>query len=202
MTDRAAASTDSNVIASRKSNPFAFIAVCGGFMLAGLMFLVWLGTDRRESAEGKPFPAIQLDPLVNATEPFVSSQLKEKLTVFYIWSPDSKTAVDELKTFAKIAAENSKFEVKTIAYSTGSLIVPVLQQKAKETLDNADLDWPTYVDTSDKASMAFTMLMPYGSFGFPTIFVTDRQGTIRFVCEAKRPENWKELSRRLAKPYP
>jgi alkyl hydroperoxide reductase subunit AhpC len=197
MIDSTATTPVSTVATSPRSNPLLFLAVCGVFMLTGILFLAWLGTDRSRTAVGKELPTIVLDPLLNTEQSITTEQIVGKPTILYLWSPDSKNAKTELQQIAEIAKNHPEYSLMTIAFSERALVLEVLRDKAKEQLEQQDLDWPTYVDNSGKASMEFAMLMPYGSFGFPTVFVIDQRGRFRYVCEARKPENWQELARQL-----
>jgi thiol-disulfide isomerase/thioredoxin len=182
-----------------KSNPILFLAACGLFMLIGIMVLAWLGTDRSKTAVGKPFPNIVLDPLLNVDQTLSTEQMTGKPTILYLWSPESKSARDELQRIDEIAKKHPDHSLITIAFSERTLVFEVLRDQTQKMFEQEEMNWPTYVDKSGQASMEFAMLMPFGSFGFPTIFVIDQQGLIKYVGEARKPENWDELSRRLAK---
>jgi alkyl hydroperoxide reductase subunit AhpC len=166
-------------------------------MLTGILVLAWLGTDRSRTAVGKELPTIVLDPLLNTKQTITTEQIVGKPTILYLWSPDSKNANVELQQIAEIAKNHLEYSLVTVAFSERTPALEVLREKAKELLEQQDLDWPTYFDNSGKASMEFAMLMPYGSFGFPTVFVVDERGRFKYVCEAREPENWQELARQL-----
>lgn len=180
-----------------KGNPLMFLAVCGLFMLMGILFLAWLGTDRSRSAEGKPLPALSLEPLLNTDQPLTSQQLVGRPILLYLWSPESNSAQEELQDIQKIYLDYSEYSPVTIAFSQKTLVVESLRMQAKEQLDKLELKWPTYVDASGKTSLELAMLMPYGSFGFPTIFAIDQKGRIQYICEARKPEDWQALAGKL-----
>lgn len=198
MTDMNPTSTvNSPSIAPQRSSPLVFLGVCGIFMLVGILFLAWLGTDRSRSAIGKELPPFGLDPLLNSERSWNSPQDVGQTTILYLWSPTATDARSNLKRMNQLATAHSTFSLVPIAFSNSELQLEELRETVQQALDQEGLSWPTFVDASGQASMELALSMPYGSFGFPTIFVIDQRGKIRYVCEAKKSEDWQALGRHL-----
>ncbi len=48
-----------------------------------------------------------------------------------------------------------------------------------------------------KATMELTLLMPFGSFGFPTLLLIDDEGRLIQIVESQNEEGWKNLDKAL-----
>lgn len=167
-------------------------------MLSGILTLAWLGSNPPVKVEGKLLPAIAFDPLVNADSRLSSNQFLGKKTLLLLWSPTSQTCQENVKRIQQTLSQHKDWSLVTVAFAEqGNLVVDSMKQEVKTFLEKNDVAWPTYVDDNGKATMEMTLLMPYGSFGFPTIFVIDRESRVVHICEGQTDEAWEELKKKL-----
>lgn len=174
-------------------NTARFLLLCGAFMLCGVLFLAWLGSTPNRKIAGKPFPIFALESLVNSRDPLTIEQLIGKKWLVLLWSADSTSADAQIDQFRSLTQKHSNFGAFAVAYSTSGLIVPLLQQRASDLLQLRQYDLATYVDPTGKSAMEYAMLMPFGSFGFPTIFILDDRGQIIGARELQKNDAWSAL---------
>ena len=181
----------------------AILGLCAAFMLTGVMVLAWLGSTPPKEIQGKLLPAIALDPLTNTEGLFNSNQLIGKKTLIYLWSPESQACRDNVSQLKQLIENNSDWSIVTVAFvEKGGLVVESLRAEVEKFMTENSVNWPTYVDTTGKATMELTLLMPFGSFGFPTIFAVDEHGKLVHICEGTKVEEWKTLEQAIATRRP
>lgn len=182
-------------------NSFVILGLCAAFMLTGVMVLAWLGSTPRKEIQGKLLPAISLEPLTNTEVEFSSNQLIGKKTLIYLWSPDSQACRDNLPQLKQLIEKHPEWSIMSVAFvEKGGLVVEALRAEAEKFMTENSVNWPTYVDSTGKATMELTLLMPFGSFGFPTVFAVDEQGKLVHICEGIKDEEWKALEQAIAAP--
>lgn len=180
-------------------NSFVILGLCAAFMLTGVMVLAWLGSTPRKEIQGKLLPAITLEPLVKSEAQFVSNQLIGKKTLIYLWSPESQACRDNLPQLKQLIEKHPEWSIMSVAFvEKGGLVVESLRAEAEKFMTENSVNWPTYVDSTGKATMELTLLMPFGSFGFPTVFAVDEQGKLVHICEGIKDEEWKALEQAIA----
>jgi hypothetical protein len=186
--------------ASKSQHPgsYRFLIVCALFMLVGIVFLAWLGSPPDRAVAGKAFPVQGLEPLANADAGLPEDSLLGQKTLVLLWSPEHEAVSEHLAEFKNLVQRHPGFAVITIAYSKGNLIVELLQAQAREALERSDVNWPTYADRGGKSTMEYALLMPYGSFGFPTVFVLDQFGKVMTVNEGQSQDYWLQLDQFLS----
>ncbi len=182
-------------------NSFVILGLCAAFMLTGVMVLAWLGSAPRKAIQGKPLPPMSLEPLSNAEGQFNSDQLIGKKTLLYLWSPDSQACRDNVAQLKQLIERHPGWTITSIAFvEKGGLVVEALRAEAEKFMTENSVNWPTYVDSTGKATMELTLLMPFGSFGFPTVFAVDEQGKLVHICEGIKDEEWKALEQAIDTP--
>ncbi|MFO0941697.1 MAG: hypothetical protein U0930_13145 [Pirellulales bacterium] len=65
----------------KPSASYAFLIVCGSFMITGILVLAWLGSRPPAKIQNKLVPAVTLDPVVNAPKTLSTNDLIGKKTL-------------------------------------------------------------------------------------------------------------------------
>ena len=194
-------SVEPTLVSRPQLNSFAILGLCAAFMLTGVMVLAWLGSTPRKEIQGKLLPAISLEPLTNADVEFSSNQLLGKKTLIYLWSPESQACRDNVPQLKQLIEQHPEWSIVSVAFvEKGGLVVESLRAEVEKFMTENSVNWPTYVDSTGKATMDLTLLMPFGSFGFPTVFAVDEQGKLVHICEGIKDEEWKALEQAISTP--
>lgn len=187
-------SVESTTTVQSPSSTLGYLALAALFMLIGIMVLAWLGSNRKPPINGKALPLLFLDPLVGDEKTFSTSQLIGSPFLLYLWSPTTETCSEQLARIRECVKDHPDWKLVSIAFpENGALDIEQLRNEVQQRLDEAKLSMPTYVDTKGGPTMELTLLMPFGSFGFPTIFVVDRQGRMCHICEGSNPGSWDQM---------
>ena len=80
--------------------------IAGWFMLAGIMFLVWLGRDQSRIID-VPMGPMDLQPLIAATAPLEPKAWEEQIVILHFWElgvphaaksiPNSRNSMSDLR---------------------------------------------------------------------------------------------------------
>ena len=174
---------------------YTVLGLAAVFMLIGVMTLAWLGTNSPNRSQGRLLPDFTIQPLVNVQATTNPGQWIGRKTLLYLWSPTSPACQENVDQLQRFLADHPEFQLETVAFvEKGGLVVETLAAEVQEFLKTRQLEWPVYVDTQGKATMELTLLMPYGSFGFPTALAVDSQGKLLHICEGTKPEDWQRLT--------
>ncbi len=182
----------------KPSASYAFLIVCGSFMITGVLVLAWLGSKPPAKIQGKLLPAMTLDPVANSQRAFSTNDLIGKKTALLLWSPTSKACQQNLEQLSQFLSAHPDWKLSTVAFAEqGGLVIESLSGEVEQFLQKNQLQWPVYVDQSGKATMELTLLMPFGSFGFPTLLLIDDEGRLVQIVESQNEEGWKNLDKAL-----
>lgn len=188
----------------RTSGPsgLAILAFVGFGMLAGILFLSWLGSPRIEQAVGQPIGKLDLTPIAYAEAPFSESDLKGKVTVLHFWGTWCPPCRAEFPEFAKLAAQfatDDQVQVVSISSSQGAEYdLELLFESTKQFLEQYQAKVPTYADPAGLSRSQAGMLLPEGSLPYPCTFVLDRQGLVAGVWIGFSPNGMREVSKKVA----
>jgi cytochrome c biogenesis protein CcmG, thiol:disulfide interchange protein DsbE len=183
--------TSSNVI----------LMIFGCFMLSGLMLLAWLGSPPKVEAVGKPLPLIELEPLVGVEQPLRMEELSGKIAVIHFWGTWCPPCVAEYPDFATLAGRFGEHEeVKIISVSSSAgpdYDVGALRQQTLDFMQARQAVLPTYCDPAAYTRGKLALMLPNGSFSYPTTFLVDRRGVIVATLVGSAPGDMEQLARRI-----
>ena len=160
-------------------------------MFVGIMFLAWIGTLPIHSAVGKQLPAIELEALWNADRPLGPEDVHDRVVVLHLWGPwseESRRGYVEFEQLNQALQGVENVCLISVAFARDQLDREQLQQEVATFLADFSQPAPVYVDVSGQTSMQVALVMPYGSFGFPTTLVAEPGGKIVELIEGDLPE--------------
>ncbi len=135
----------------KPSASYAFLIVCGSFMITGVLVLAWLGSKPPAKIRGKLVPAMTLEPVSNSQKVLSTNDLIGKKTALLLWSPTSQACQDNLDRLKQFLAAHSDWQLTTVAFvEKGGLVVESLSGEVEQFLQKNQLQWPVYVDQSAK----------------------------------------------------
>lgn len=177
------------------------LGLVGLGMLAGILFLAWLGTPRIEPAVGQTIAKLDLQPLVFTDQPFTEQDLTGKVTVLHFWGTWCPPCREEFPEFANIAQElagNDEVQFVSVSSSQGpEYDLDELRDKTERFLNRYGAKVPTYADPAGLSRVQVGMLMPDSSFAYPSTLVLDRDGTIAGVWVGFSPGGMQEVLRKV-----
>lgn len=183
-------------LASDSQSPWWFLSICGLFMLAGIMFLAWMGTAPVHSAIGKQLPEMRMQGLFEADDTLSYQPDSKQFTILHLWGPWSQECRQGFPAILAIAQqlkESPNFRVLSVAFPKGALNVAELRNEVQDFFQSLGDTLPTYVDLSGQTSMDLALMMPYGSLGFPTTLVVEPGGDVVFVMDGYSQEKFEQL---------
>ena len=197
-------SSDSSAVNSPRAkgpNGLLIMGMVGLGMLAGILFLAWLGTPHIEPAIGQKIAKLDLAPLVYADEQFSEQNLTGKVTVLHFWGTWCPPCREEFPEFAKVAAEfaaNDVVQFVSISSSQGpEYDMDELRDSTQSFLAHHGTQVPTYADPAGLSRVQIAMLMPDGSLPYPSTFVVDQQGAIAGVWIGFTPGGMRNVAKRV-----
>jgi thiol-disulfide isomerase/thioredoxin len=175
-----------------------YVLVFGGLMLGGLMFLAWMGRTPRSVAIGEPLPRLDLQPLVNTDQIFTNADIEGKLTVLHFWGTWCPPCQKEFPEFVELAGKfdgNNQVAILSISCSGGpEYDLADLKQKTVGFYSKFPNQIPTYSDSAAMTREQLALLLPNGSFGYPTTLLVGRDGRIIELLEGYLPGEMQALA--------
>ncbi|MEZ6081205.1 MAG: TlpA disulfide reductase family protein [Pirellulaceae bacterium] len=167
-------------------------------MLVGITFMAWMGQPPAVVTVGKPLPPLDLQPLLEETEPISHEQLLGKLTVIHFWGTWCPPCQAEFPEFAKLAAKfsgNPEVAIVSVSCSQGpEYQLDELHQQTEAFMSAFDTSIPTYSDPAAMTRQQLSLILPNGSMGYPTTLLVDREGKILELLEGYLPGDMEKLS--------
>ncbi len=174
-----------------------YVIVFGGFMLAGLLCLAWIGRPPRPKMIGQPLPQLDLQPLVDVADEIDNQDIGGKVAVLHFWGTWCPPCQREFPEFAELVEqfhENSDVAIISVSCSGGpEFDLPALEEKTRLFLSDYATKIPTYSDSAAMTRQQIAMLSPDGSFGYPTTLIVDRDGKIAAALNGYREGEMEKL---------
>ncbi len=174
-------------------------------MLAGVLFLSWLGTPRIVPAVGQSLSRLELAPLAFADKQLSEADLLGKVTVLHFWGTWCPQCLQVFPEFAKMANELQDqvgVQVLSVASSKGpEYDMQKLTTEIRDYLKDQGVEMPTYADPAGLTRGQAALLMPDASLAYPCTFVIDKDGVVRGTWTGYQPGNMeqaKQASLRLS----
>lgn len=184
------------------SGGLSILAFVGFGMLAGILFLSWLGSPRVEQAVGQQMGKLDLTPIAYAKAPFSDADLNGKVTVLHFWGTWCPPCRAEFPEFAKIAANfanNEQVQFVSVSSSQGpEYDLEQLTDSTLKFLEEHAAKVPTYADPAGLSRGQAGMLLPDGSLPYPCTFVLDRHGIVAGVWIGFSPNGMREVSKKVS----
>lgn len=181
-----------------KESSNSYVVIFGVIMLIGLLFLAWMGRPPRIVAEGEPLPRLDLQPLLNVSEPIDNGALEGKLAVLHFWGTWCPPCQKEFPEFAKLVEEflpNESVEIISVSCSQGpEYDLDALAKKTDAFLSDFDVRIPTYADGAAMTRQQLALILSNGSLGYPTTLLVGRDGRILKSLEGYYPGDMEELA--------
>ncbi len=177
----------------------SFVLTIGSIMLVGLVALAWIGRPPRQEIIGERLPPLDLQALVNTERGIENADLDGKLTVLHFWGTWCHPCHLEFPEFAQLVAEFGELEdVAIVSVSCSSGPEFDMQRLTEQThqflQEQTDLDIPTYADSAAMTRQQLALMMPNGSFGYPTTLLVDREGVIVEALDGYLPGEMEKLA--------
>ncbi len=195
------AQTVQEVAVSNRSH-WWFLAICGMFMLVGIMFLAWMGTAPVHSAIGKQLPELNVQGLFDADDLSPAKLDSNRTVILHLWgpwNPECQKGFPAMVGLSDRMKQSPDFQVLSVAFPKGALNVAELRSQVQDFFQSLGAALPTFFDSTGQTSMDLALMMPYGSLGFPTTLVVDPSGKVVFVMEGYSPEKFDQLQEFLDK---
>jgi len=169
-------------VRSFKNSSNYFVVLFGVIMLAGLLFLAWIGSPPQVTGVGEAMPAMDLQPLIDSEQALARDSLAGKLVVFHFWGAWSAEASNSYATFAELsqqfADQPDVVWVSVVSSAGPDYDLDALRDKAEEVMEQADARMRTYADPAAMTRGKLALLLPNGTFSYPTTLLVDREGVI------------------------
>lgn len=179
----------------------ALLYIFGVLMLVGIMFMAWMGQPPAIVTVGKPLPPLDLQPLLEGTEPISREQLLGKLTVIHFWGTWCPPCKAEFPEFVKLAAKfsgNSEVAIISVSCSPGpEYDLDELRSQTEAFISAYDTPIPTYSDPAAMTREQVALILPNGSMGYPTTLLIDREGKVLELLNGYLPGDMEKLSRSI-----
>ena len=171
-------------------------------MLAGTLFLVWLGTPRGTPAVGQPLPNLDLQPLVNAESAPTAESLSGKVVVLHFWGtwcPPCRREFPEFVELAKKFGDEPRVAIVSVSCSGGpEYKLDELRSETEAYLNDVAPGMQTFADPAAMTRTQLAMLLSGGTFGYPTTVLAGPDGKIASVLDGYREGEMAKLEERIA----
>lgn len=153
-------------------------------------------------AVGQRFPALELEPLSEASQRVSLADLEGKVVVLNFWGtwcPPCRREMPELDKFYRRIAGHERFRLLAVSCLPGPSEADAFEELKAETiafLRSNGLSLPAYADPSGITRAAFRQLG--GRAVFPTTLVLDGQGVVRAVWVGYAPGVVEAIERQVA----
>lgn len=175
------------------------ILFIGLFMLAGIIFLAWIGRPAPVVTIGRALPQLDLQPLLEGTPPISPdyNELLGKITVLHFWGTWCPPCKKEFPEFTKLAAhfaDNPDVAIVSVSSSGGpEYNLQTLHDETVEFMSAYGATMPTYSDPAAMTRQQIALILPNGSMGYPTTLVVDRDGKIFKLLDGYYPGDMEKL---------
>ncbi len=163
------------------------ILIFGLIMLAGILFLAWIGRPTPIVTIGRALPQLDLYPLTEGTPPISLAELQGKVTVLHFWGTWCPPCQKEFPEFTKLAnrfADNPEVAIVSVSCSSGpEYDLQTLHDETVAFMSAHSATMPTYSDPTAMTRQQIAMILPNGSMGYPTTLLIDREGKIFKVLD-------------------
>lgn len=186
----------------RERGPYGLIilAFMGLGMLAGILFLSWLGTPKIVPAVGQPLAKLELSPIAFADRALSEEDLRGKVTVLHFWGTWCPYCMTEFPEFTKMAKElehEAGIQVLSVASSEGpEYDVPKLADEIKAYLKEQGVEMPTYADPAALTRGQASILLPDNAMPYPCTFVLDSAGIVRGTWTGYKAGNMEQAKQK------
>ena len=166
----------------RERGPIGLIimAFMGLGMLAGILFLSWLGTPIIVPAVGQPLAKLELTPIAFTDKELSEEDLQGKVTVLHFWGTWCPYCLTEFPEFTKMAKEleqEAGIQVLSVASSEGpEYDVSKLADEIKSYLKEQGVEMPTYADPRRFDSRSSHHAPPRQLYAIPLHVCTGQRG--------------------------
>lgn len=172
------------------------LAFMGFGMLAGILFLSWLGTPRIAPAAGQPLRQLELAPLAYTEKELSEADLQGKVTLLHFWGTWCPQCMTEFPEFAKVAQElanQPEVQVWSVACSEGpEYDLPKLSSEIRAYLEKQEVQLATFADPAGLTRVQTSLLLPGNAMPYPCTLVLDRQGIVRGTWTGYQPGNMEQ----------
>ncbi len=182
-----------------------YVLLFGCIMLAGILVLAWIGRPRPSIAVGEPLPPLDLYrlPFTGSEQPLAREDLRGKLALFHFWGTWCPPCMEEFPEFANLVAEFAgEDQIVFVSVSCSSGPEYDLEELARKTdafLAKVEFRLPTYCDPAAMTRQQLALLLPNGSFGYPTTLLVGRDGKILDAMEGYLPGEMQDLASTIRK---
>ncbi|MEZ6133620.1 MAG: TlpA disulfide reductase family protein [Pirellulaceae bacterium] len=195
--------SDSETLSTRswtRSSNF-YVLVFGAIMLAGLLFLAWMGSPPRVTPIGQPMSTLDLQPLLHGADSIDAKDLLGKLTVFHFWGawcPNSEKEFLEFLKLYQAYRDNSHIAFVSVSSSAGpELDLPKLENESAAFLDRFESTMPTYSDPAAMTRSRLGLMFHGGSFAYPTTVLVDGSGIIVDAVTGGEPSDLQRIAQSI-----
>lgn len=180
----------------RGPNGLVIMAIMGLGMLAGILFLSWLGTPRVIPAVGQPLARLELVPLAYTDKQLSESDLKGQVTVLHFWGTWCPHCMTEFPEFAKMATQlkdETGIQVLSVACSEGpEYELDKLTAEINEYLAKQNIQLPTYADPAALTRGQVCNILPNNELLYPCTLLLDADAIVRGTWLGYKPGNMEE----------
>lgn len=175
-----------------------YVIVFAVFMIVGLVSLAWIGRPPRSTAIGQKLPRLDLSPLVNAEQAIDADSLSGKFVVLHFWGTWCGYCVQEFPEFVELSQEFSGSDdvaVVSISCSSGpEYDLDQLGEQTRQFINDYAPQMPTYADSAGMTRQQLALLLPNGSFGYPTTILVGPDGVIQESIEGYRSGDMESIA--------
>lgn len=173
------------------TSAFKILALFGSFMLVGILFLVWLGSPPPNDLIGQPISLVNLQPLVNADQTVLNTDIQDKVVLLHFWGTWCGPCRREFPEFAKVEEALRGHEnclVLSVSCSPGpENNLEELTKLTQAYVSEHAPEMPVYCDQTAITRGKLSLLLPGGSFGYPTTILVNQRGFITKLAKGYRP---------------
>jgi thiol-disulfide isomerase/thioredoxin len=174
-------SSSTNTLVDRPKPAYRYLFWAGLFMLSGLCFLIYLGSDRRKII-GQSVRDLDLPALAHTNTPFILEKERGKLVLLHFWGPWCPPCRSE---YPEILALMEKYVdgklVRIASISSAQTAPDDVSQLREETLsfmDGAGSAHPIYCDPVEYSRIKIARLLGQRGFSYPTTVLLDTDGNV------------------------
>lgn len=153
----------------------------GLFMLSGLCFLIYLGSDRRRVI-GQPVLDLDLPALAISETPFVLEQERGRVVLLHFWGPwcpPCRTEYPEIQRLMEKYGDGKLVRIASISCGqTAPDDVPELRQETLSFIEKTAFAHPLYCDPVEYSRISIARLLGQRGFSYPTTVLLDADGNV------------------------
>jgi thiol-disulfide isomerase/thioredoxin len=175
------ASSSTITLDDRPKPAYRYLFWAGLFMLSGLCFLIYLGSDRRKVI-GQSVLDLDLPALAHAETPFVLEKERGKLVLLHFWGPwcpPCRTEYPEILGLMEKYVDGKLVRIASISCAQAAPDdVTQLRQDTLSFMDGAGSDSPIYCDPVEYSRIRIARLLGQRGFSYPTTILLDADGNV------------------------